>query len=666
VKAFSRHTNIIDKSTPYYLKKVIGHETRIKKPSCFSRSFFTFSSLTPDSLTACILPKETYRLEMGLVCMKIERITARTLFSWGVTDAVLYCAVTIGLTQAGAALYQSALPFASTRVEALVPKVEFVDLAAKAGLTARHFTGSEGKKEYILESTGSGLALLDYNNDGFLDIFFVNGTTLEGFPKGQEPTNHLYQNNGDGTFQDVTKKARLVRTGWGQGACVGDLDNDGNDDLFVTYYGQNALYRNRGDGSFDDITEKAGLLQQRTRWNTGCSFLDYDKDGNLDLFVSNYVDLDLKKSMAKNSHNCVWKGIAVFCGPQGLPTGSNLLYHNKGDGSFEDISVRTGIAESNHCYGFTSLVSDYDSDGWPDIYVACDSTANILYHNQGGGTFTDEALLSGTAFNKDGKEQGGMGVSAADYDRDGFLDIVKTNFDGETSTLYHNNGDGSFFDATMPAGLGLHTNVVGWGTGFLDIDHDGWKDIYMVNGHTYPEVDGYKLDRSYRQIRQIYYNLRDGRFQDISSQAGPAILDSHSSRGAAIGDLDNDGSLEIVINNMNDTPSLLKNLGQKRNWILIKTIGTKSNRDGIGARVTLITGNRKQIDEVRSGGSYISQNDMRLHFGIADAVRVERVEVKWPSNTKEFFQDLKANQVVTLLEGKGTKIEEPPGTGRDH
>jgi len=536
------------------------------------------------------------------------------------------------------------------------PKVEFVDVAKEAGLTARHITGGEVNKEYLIEVNGSGVALFDYNKDDLLDVFLVNGTTLEGFPKGQEPTNHLYQNLGKGRFKDVTQEASLVRTGWGQGVCAGDFDNDGHQDLFVTYYGPNVLYRNRGDGVFDDVTAKAGVLQQTTRWNAGCSFVDYDKDGNLDLFVANYVNLDLKNSLSKKNEKCVWKGIPVVCGPLGLPTGTNILYHNNGDGTFSDFSERSGIARSNTGYGLSSLVSDFDNDGWPDIYVACDSTANILYHNQGNGTFTDEALLTGTAFNKDGKEQGGMGAAAGDYDGDGHFDIVKTNFDGDTPTLYHNNGDGTFFDNTLTAGLGRYTQYVGWGTGFADIDHDGWLDIFMVNGHIYPEVDQHKLDRSYRQDRQVYLNLHDGTFADISGVAGPAIKDRRSSRGAALGDLDGDGSLEIVINNMYDTPSLLKNQGERGNWIILKTIGTKSNRDGIGARVTILAGGRKQMDEVRSGGSFISQNDLRLHFGIGDASKVDRAEVIWPSGRNEFFSDLTAGQVVLIEEGKGKDL----------
>jgi enediyne biosynthesis protein E4 len=568
---------------------------------------------------------------------------------------VLYGVVEI-LSQGVAVPRRAARALPKIKVDIPLPKIQYEDIAGKAGLNARHVTGGDDKK-YILETTGSGVALLDYDNDGFQDIFLVNGTTLDAASKGQEPLSHLYHNNKDGTFTDVTETAKLLRTGWGQGACVGDYDNDGNVDLMVTYFGQNALYRNNGNGTFSDLTEKAGLMHKTTRWSTGCSFLDYDKDGRLDLFVANYVDLDLKKTPAKGTNQyCQWKGIPVMCGPRGLPGGTNLLYHNNGDGTFSDVSEKAGITRPSGYYAFTSLVSDYDNDGWPDIYVACDSTPNILYHNEGNGTFTDIGLISGSAFNEDGQEQAGMGVSAADYDNDGFFDIVKTNFTDDTPTLYRNNGDGSFTDVTYPARLGANTRYLGWGTGFLDIDHDGWKDIFIVNGHVYPDVETHNLDSPYKQERVVHWNLRNGTFLDVSSQAGPAIEERRCSRGAAVGDLDNDGSLEIVTNNMNDTPSLLKNFGERKNWILIKTIGKESNRDGIGARVTVFTGNSRQMDEVRSGGSYISQNDLRLHFGLGDATKVDRAEVIWPSGRREAFANLKANQIVVLNEGKGTAL----------
>ncbi|HEY7181017.1 MAG TPA: VCBS repeat-containing protein, partial [Blastocatellia bacterium] len=446
-----------------------------------------------------------------------------------------------------------ATPQPSVKLDTSIPKVQFQDIAAKAGLTARHVTGAPFEKKYIIETTGSGVALFDYDNDSWLDIFLVNGTTLEGFPKGQEPTNHLYHNNQNGTFTDVTEKAGLARSGWGQGACVGDFDNDGYDDLFVTYWGQNALYHNNGNGTFTDVTEKAGLLHKAVRWSTGCSFLDYDKDGDLDLFVANYVDFDINKTPAKGSNQyCLWKGVPVMCGPRGLPAGRNILYQNNGDGTFTDVSEKSGVAKPAGRYAFTSLVSDYDNDGWPDIYVACDSTPNILYHNEGDGTFTDIGFISGTAVNEDGQEQAGMGVSTADYDHDGFFDIVKTNFADDVPTLYHNSGDGSFVDVTYTAQLGVNTRFLGWGTGFFDFDNDGWKDIYMVNGHVYPEVEAINANSPYKQERLLFWNLRNGTFLDISSQAGDGITNRRSSRGSAVGDLDNDGSLEIVVNNMND------------------------------------------------------------------------------------------------------------------
>jgi len=540
------------------------------------------------------------------------------------------------------------------------PRVRFEDIAAAAGLNARHVSGSVSEKKYILETTGSGIAFIDYDNDGWPDIFLVNGTTLDRFPKGQEPTNHLYHNNRDGTFTDVTQTANLARSGWGQGVCVGDFDNDGYDDIFVTYYGQNVLYRNTGKGKFVDITEKAGLVQKTPGWSTGCAFVDYDRDGKLDLFVSRYVNFDPASTPQKGSNRyCMWKGMPVVCGPRGLQAGTNLLYHNNGDGTFTDVSEKSGIASVTGRYSFSPLVADFDNDGWPDIYVACDSTPSILYHNQGNGTFTDIGIMSGAALNDNGLEQAGMGVAATDYDHDGFIDIVKTNFEGDVPNLYRNNRDGTFTDVTYQAGLGSTTRFLGWGVCFLDFDNDGRKDIFIANGHVYPEVDTMTTDSRYKQQRLVYWNAGDGNFLNVSSQAGAGILEARCSRGLAAGDIDNDGSLKVVINNMNDSPSLLKNLGEKKNWLLIKTIGTKSNRDGIGARVSVVAAGTRQMDEVRSGGSYMSQNDLRLHFGLGDATRVERIEVSWPSGRNEVFENIKANQVVILEEGKGNSAGKP-------
>lgn len=563
-------------------------------------------------------------------------------------------------------------PQPKVKLNVPLPNVQFQDVAAKAGLTAPNVSGPDRDKQYIVETIGSGVALLDYDSDGWLDIFIVNGTTLASPTKGQEPTSHLYRNNHDGTFTDVTGKVGLARTGWGSGACVGDYDNDGWTDLLVTYWGQNALYHNNGNGTFTDVAEAVGLQQTRTRWGTGCSFVDFDKDGDLDLFVANYIDLDLAKTPARGSNDtCSWKGLPVVCGPRGLPAGTNALYRNNlketGKGSFTDVSEASGIAKIKGRYGFTSVVSDYDNDGWPDIYLACDSTPNILFHNEGNGTFTDIGLLSGTAVNEDGQEQAGMGVGAGDYDRDGWVDLIKTNFADDTPTLYHNDGKNFFTDVTYPARLGVNTRFLGWGAGFLDFDNDGWKDILMVNGHVYPEVDSLNSNSPFKQERVLFWNLGDKTFYDLSDTAGAGILDRRASRGAAFGDLDNDGSIEIVVNNINDTPSLLKNSGERQNWTLLQLVGTKSNRSGIGARVTIFTGGAggaKQMDEVRSGGSFLSQNDLRLHFGLGKAVLIERAEVLWPSGRKETFVNLKANRVLVLEEGKGTLAGSKPVTGK--
>jgi len=547
--------------------------------------------------------------------------------------------------------------------------VNLTDTAQQAGLNAVCVFGDPHTKRWIIETTGCGVAFFDYDQDGWQDIFLVSGTTLEqesgaGSKKPanhdsgvSRPTNHLYKNNRDGTFTDVTAKAGLLRTGWGQGVCVGDYDNDGFDDLFVTYWGQNVLYHNDGDGTFTDVTAKAGLVQQgpRPRWNTGCCFLDYDKDGHLDLFVANYVDLDLSATPAMGSGQyCQWKGIPVMCGPKGLPGGKNILYHNRGDGTFEDVSEKVGIYKTTGHYAFTALAGDFDNDGWPDIYVACDSTPSILYHNNHDGTFSDVAIPSGCAYNEDGQEQAGMGASVGDYNCDGWLDIFKTNFSDDTASLYRNNGDGTFSDATVSAGMGLNTHYLGWGCGFVDIDNDGWQDVFLANGHVYPELEQAGLDTPFKEPKILYRNLRNGRFEDVSARAGTGVGLLRSARGVAFGDFDNDGDLDIVVNNMNDAPTLLRNdVGNKNRWLKIKTIGTRSNRSGIGARVRVVVGNHVQTDEVRSGGSYISQNDVRLHFGLGPATKADLVEIGWPSGQVDRLKDVDTNQVIYVQEGKG-------------
>jgi enediyne biosynthesis protein E4 len=531
----------------------------------------------------------------------------------------------------------------------------FTDVAKEAGLTMMNVFGGVDTKKYIIETTGTGVAIFDYDNDGWPDIFIVNGTKLEGFPAGKAPTNHLYHNNHDGTFTDVTEKAGLARTGWGQGVCVGDYDNDGWEDLYVTYYGKNVLYRNNGNGTFTDVSDKAGVGGSGKAWGTGCAFVDYDRDGRLDLMVANYVDFDLSAAPAPGERpSCIWKGVPVMCGPQGLPGAKNILYHNRGDGTFEDVTSKAHIDQTTGHYAFSVTTLDFDDDGWPDIFVACDSTPSILYHNNRDGTFTDVAITAGAAFNEDGRAQAGMGSTVADYDGHGKLDIFKTNFSDDTATLYRNNGDGTFDDVTYRAGLGLNTQYLGWGTMFLDFDNDGWPDLLLVNGHVYPEVDSQHLGSNFQEPRILYHNNGDGKFTDISTTAGPGITRAESSRGLAVGDLWNDGRISAVVSNMNAPPSLLVNQVRTPNhWVALRTIGTKSNRDGIGARIRVRAGARTLIDEVRSGSSFDSNNDMRVHFGLGAAAKIDWVEVRWPSGLLEKFENVGVDGVRTITEGTG-------------
>ena len=542
--------------------------------------------------------------------------------------------------------------------------VQFVDVAKSSGLNVKTIYGAEHKNKYLLETTGCGVAFFDYDQDDWLDIFLVNGTRLEGFPKGQEPVNHLFKNNRDGTFTDVTEKSGLARSGWGQGCCVGDYNNDGWNDLFVSYYGQNSLYRNNGNGTFTEVTKEAGLLQSKLRWNSGCAFLDYDKDGHLDLFVGNYIDFDLKTAPLPQDAGCAYKGITVACGPPGLEGGKNLLYRNNGNGTFTDVSEKAGMWGTIGTYALSVAVGDIDNDGWPDIYVANDSTAATYYQNQKDGTFKDVAIEAGIAYSPDGKPQAGMGVALGDFNRDGLLDIVKTNFAGDTDSLYLNLGDGTFEDHTYLSGLGINTRYLGWGVGFLDMDNDGWLDILISNGHVYPEVDGTQIDASYAEHKYLYRNLRNGQFEEVTKVGGPGINDPAAARGCAFGDYNNDGVIDVVVNCVNSGPQLLRcdltnDTTRNRNWIKVRTVGTKSNRTGIGARLMVtahVDGKAEtkpmvQIDEVRSGGSYYSQNDLRVHFGLDQAKKVDQLEIRWPSGAVDILKDLDVNKLYVVQEG---------------
>ena len=535
--------------------------------------------------------------------------------------------------------------------------VQFVDVGKAAGLNVPNVWGSDTNKRYIIEAKGSGIAFFDYDNDGWLDIYLTNGSRLgEEWPEGKAPTSQLYKNNRDGTFTNVTEKSGLARTGWQTGVCVGDYDNDGWDDLFGAFWGHNILFHNNGDGTFTDVTRKAGLYNEEIRWGAGCTFLDYDRDGHLDLFLCNYIKIDPAQTPGPQPPSqCQWKGIPVMCGPRGLTGDTNVLFHNNGDGTFKDVSAKAGILKPGPRYSISAVSYDFDNDGWPDIYVAVDSEPSVMFRNNHDGTFTDIAMIAGCAYSEDGHEQAGMGIAVADYDCDGWFDIFKTNFADDTCNLYHNNGDGTFNDVAFSTGVGINNRFVAWGCGFVDYDNDGWQDIIQVNGHVYPQIDSHNIGQTYKNPRLVYRNLGNGHFKDVSAEMGPGINEQFSSRGAAFGDYDNDGDIDVLVLNLGDTPSLLRNDGgNKQNWIKIKLIGTTCNRTAIGARARVVTGKHAQIDEVHSGSSVMSQSDLRLHFGLGKSEVVDVIEIKWPTTQKvERFTNVKANQIVTIREGSG-------------
>ncbi len=560
---------------------------------------------------------------------------------------------------------------AVTRVFGAGQAVRFTDITSEAGLgQAINLSGSPLNKQFLLEEMGGGVALLDFDRDSLLDVVLVNGSSFLSVSGMRKPTSYLFHNNGNMTFTDITEKAGLTASGWGQGSCVGDYDNDGFDDLFVSYWGQNVLYRNNSNGTFADVSKKAGVARSEGRWGAGCSFLDYDHDGKLDLFVANYVNFDPQRVPRPGEEAyCRFNEIPVPCGPQGLAGGTNVLYRNRGDGTFEDVSEKSGIAiprgpisgtfvsknwRPTGSYGMGAASADFDNDGWPDIYVACDTAPSLLYHNNRDGTFSEVGVKAGCAFDENGIAMSGMGVGVGDSDGDGWLDIIRTNFSDQVTTLYRNNGDGTFHDASLAAGLGINRKYLGFGAAFFDFDNDGWKDILLGNGHVYSQLAGRKLHLTYKQPKILYSNLRNGRFADVSAASGTGIQAEHLARGLAFGDLDNDGDVDVVVNNLDSAPSLLRNDGgNQRHALTVKCIGTRSNRSAIGARVKVTIAGHEQIDEVMSGSSYYSQNDLRLHFGLGTAEKVDRVDVLWPSGLRQTFADVKANQIVVIQETKG-------------
>jgi hypothetical protein len=593
-------------------------------------------------------------------------IRATTVREWFPASAKYYAVIVLILTAAlSAAVYGQGMasrgvkPAAREKASGRPWPSQLTNIARQAGLTQTTVYGAESHVQYLAETSSGGVALFDYDGDGWLDIFIVSGTRFDGAPP--EATNRLYRNNHDGTFSDVTDKAGLRRSGWGQGVAVGDYNNDGRLDLFVTYWGENALYRNNGDGTFTDVAAQAGLIPkpppEYPTWYSGATFLDYDRDGNLDLFVATYTDYDLRRTPKPGANpNCNWKGVPTPCGPRGLRPARHHLYHNRGDGTFEDVSEKSGIAHARSSFGFTAVAADFDDDGWQDILLACDSTPTLFFHNNHDGTFTEDGIERGLALNADGMEQAGMGLAIGDFNDDGILDIFKTHFADDTQGLYQGLGKGQYNDVTMKAGLAVETRYIAWGIGMPDLDNDGWPDIFYVTGNVYPDTERDLPAYPYRMPPMLFRNLGNGKFEQLVEEGGPALLERHSSRGVAFGDIDNDGDIDMVVWNRNEPPSLLRNdLKSANHWLQVRLTGTKSNRAAIGSAVTVQFAGRKQAQVVLSQSSFTSASDLRLHFGLGDAKSAE-VVVRWPTGARERFAVPGVDRVLSLVEGSGTVV----------
>jgi hypothetical protein len=551
-------------------------------------------------------------------------------------------------------------PAAQVKKKSLFPKPAapipiFRDIAAEAGLTASHV--SSAQKHYVIESMSGGVGLFDCDNDGKLDIVMVNGSTVDRYKQGGgDLLVTLWHQDAGSKFTDITAKAGLTRKGWSMGVAVADFDNDGNLDLFVTGYGGNTLYRNKGNCTFEDVTDKAGV--RGGGLSTGAAWADYDRDGNVDLFVSRYVHVDMNNLPVFGSTKfCQFKGTPVQCGPWGMEGETDLLYHNRGDGTFEEVSKKAGVDDPAKYYGLGATWGDYDNDGWPDLFVADDATPNHLYHNNHDGTFTDQAMVAGIALNSEGQALGSMGVTWGDYDHSGRLSMFITEFADQPNTLYRNMGSSGFEDVAMPSRLGQPSlPLVGWGTTFFDMDNDGWLDLFVANGHVYPQMDAVKGSAAYAEPMLLHRNLRDGTFEEVSKASGLADMPLKSRRGAAFGDIFNDGNVDIVVLNVGEPPSLLLNTNKAANHrVVFHLAGTKSNRAAIGTRVTIHAGGVLQFDEVRGGGSYLSQNDLRLHFGLGPATKIDLVDVRWPNGDVESFKDVAADKIYSIVEGQGIK-----------